>query len=190
MTDPFDPYSGDVGPYDDDDAYDDIPWADPQIKKDYEAALGRLILAHNNVDIHLTRLIRCVLKQLGDPEPLARMTIGSFAQRLENIRMLGAITRDIRLTNVPCTEIAELNRLRNIVAHGHFEQNPFDGQYELIGNKRTHTDFSVSRLDEITDELIKQGSHLNAMVTFWDVSILLPGGATPVNPHDPRRLQP
>jgi hypothetical protein len=186
MFDPLDPYSGDVGPFDDDDDYGDIPWADPQIKKDYEAALGRLILAHNNVDIHLTRLIRCVLKQLGDPEPLAKMAVGRFADRLENVRMLGAITKDTRLTNVPFVEIAKLNGLRNIVAHGHFEQNPFDGAYELIGNKRTHTDFSIDRLNEIADELTQRGSHLDAMVTFWDVSIILPEDAPPVNPDDPR----
>jgi hypothetical protein len=36
---------------------DEIHWADPEIRVDYEAALGRFILAFNEVDYRLTQLI-------------------------------------------------------------------------------------------------------------------------------------
>jgi len=38
-------------------ADDDIPWADPAIRTDYEAALGRFILAFNEVDYRLSQVI-------------------------------------------------------------------------------------------------------------------------------------
>jgi len=36
---------------------DDITWADPAIRTDYEAALGRFILAFNEVDYRLSQVI-------------------------------------------------------------------------------------------------------------------------------------
>ncbi len=44
---------------------DDVPWADPEIRIDYEAALGRFILAFNEVDYRLTQLIGWELSTRG-----------------------------------------------------------------------------------------------------------------------------
>jgi uncharacterized protein YutE (UPF0331/DUF86 family) len=159
-----DPSSAD---YDD----DDIPWADPQIRKDYEAALGRLILAHNDVDRFLTMLIECILRDLGDQKELEKLTLGLFARRLDNLRMLKGIRPELRLDGVDLDELEELNRLRNIVAHGHFEQNPFQGDYELISNNKTHKEFSVERLNEITKRLDDAGDQIKPQVYFWDMEV-------------------
>lgn len=184
MTDDFDPYSGDVGRFDDDDDY--IEWADPQIRKNYEAALGRLILAHNDLDRFLTRLIECYLGDLGDRPELAKLASGQFDRRLDNLRMLQGIKPDFRIGGVDFDKMKELNRLRNIVAHGHFEQNPSQGDYILITNKATHDDFSVERLDDITKGLTDTASRIKPAVYFWDTIIDLPEGGEPVNPEDPR----
>ena len=161
--------------------YDDehIEWADPQIRKNYEAALGRLILAFNDLDRFLTMLIECVLKDLGDRPELEKLTNGLFARRLDNLRMLNGIKPDPRIESIGFVDLEELNRLRNIVAHGHFEQNPYQGDYELISNQKTHKDFSVERLDEITKRLDDAGVRIKPQVYFWDVEIELPEGATP-----------
>lgn len=165
--DDLDPYSGDVGPFDDDDHYGDIPWADPQIKKDYEAALGRLILSYNDVDLHLTRLIEECLKQLGNPKHLKKLATGSFLERWDNVRLLRAILPNMPLLqDVAFKELHELNELRNIVAHGHFEQNPFQGDYELITRKDRHEGFSAERLDSITTRLTAQADSLKVRVWF------------------------
>ena len=154
--------------YDDDD--DHIEWADPQIRKDYEAALGRLILAHNSVDRHLTQLIERCLERLADPPALAKLRNGQFAQRLDNLELLKAIPIDLELDhpNLDIERLRALNRERNIVAHGHFEQNPFMGDYELIGNKARHQDYSVERLDGITAELDEHDSRISVLVDFYD----------------------
>lgn len=151
--------------YEDD---DDIPWADPGIRKDYEAALGRLILAHNDVDLHLTRLVDRIISHLGDPPALAKLATGEFAKRVDNVRTLYAIAPDMPLAGIDLDEMSELNRLRNIVAHGHFDQNPFQGTYELITNKKTHADFSTERLDEITERLEKVKTSIMPVIYFWD----------------------
>ena len=44
---------------------DDIPWADPAIRTDYEVALGRFILAFNEVDYRLSQVIGSELSQRG-----------------------------------------------------------------------------------------------------------------------------
>jgi hypothetical protein len=46
-------------PYDD----DDIPSADPAIRTDYEAALGRFVLAYNEVDYRVSQVIRSELNR-------------------------------------------------------------------------------------------------------------------------------
>jgi hypothetical protein len=168
--------AGDHFEWDDD---EDIPEADPAIRTSYEAALGRLILAHNNVDLHLTRLIECCLRKLGDPPELARLKNGMFAQRLENLRMLNAISSALHLRRVKFDELTDLNTQRNIVAHGHFEQNPYDGDYILITNKKKYGDYSIYRLNRITDGLIQQVYGLGPLVDFYDFIIEQAEGAEP-----------
>ena len=50
----------DSQPFDD----DDTPWASPEIRANYEAALGRFILAFNQVDNELTDVIETILRRL------------------------------------------------------------------------------------------------------------------------------
>lgn len=153
--------------------FDDVPWADPAIRTNYEAALGRLILAHNDVDLHLTRLIEECLKQLDNPKHLKKLATGSFIERWDNVRMLRAIRPEMTLLlGVDFKELHELNELRNIVAHGHFEQNPFQGDYELITRKQRHNDFSVTRLDTITARLTAQAEALKVSIWLNDLDDL------------------
>ncbi|WP_248116954.1 hypothetical protein [Brevundimonas sp. EYE_349] len=156
-----------------DDQFDDVPWADPAIRERYEAALGRLILAYNDVDLHLTRLIEECQRKLGDPKHLKKLATGSFIERWDNVRMLRAILPDMPLLQgIDFKELHELNELRNIVAHGHFEQNPFQGDYELITRKQRHDDFSAERLDNITGRLNAQAEALKVSVWFDDLEDL------------------
>lgn len=162
----------DEGP-ESDHQFDDVHWADPAIRKNYEAALGRLILAHNDADLQLTRLIEKCIEQLGDKPELAKLASGTFDRRLANTRMLSAILPDLKvLEGIAFDELAELNGFRNIVAHGHFEQNPFQGEYELITRTKRHDNFSTERLNGITARLEKQAEALKVSVWFCDLEDL------------------
>lgn len=173
--DDLDPYSGDIGPDDDGDYYD-FPDIDPGIRTNYEAALGRLILAHNDVDYHLTQLIECCLKKLGKRSELSQLAKGMFADRLKTLKMLNAISPDLRLNFLDYDELSSLNGERNIVAHGHFEQNPYDGDYRLIRNSETFKAYSVERLDKITARLKTQAHKLSPIVAFYNVETVFPEG--------------
>lgn len=169
MTDPLDPYSGDIGPYDDDD-YDYVEWASPAIRHDYEAALGRLILAHNAVDRNLTILIQRCLDKLGNPTGLKSLDSGSFATRVTNVGVLRALVPSLQLDGIDLSELSQLNGNRNVVAHGHFEQDPFSGEYTLIG-KTVYRDYSTERLNEITQRLKAQSRYIGAIIAFGFLGI-------------------
>lgn len=159
MSEPF--YYDD---FDDDDAPQE--WADPSIRRDYEAALGRLILAHNEADRNLTIIIKQCLKALGDPPALSTMTHGNFAARLTNLGILQTLCPSFRISGIDVAALASINGDRNVVAHGHFEQNPFDGDYILIGAKKNFTNYSTERLDKITERLGVQNRQMSAVIAF------------------------
>lgn len=164
-----------------DDEYDDEGpqgSADPEIRTEYEAALGRLILAHNDVDRHLTLLIECCVKALGSPKDL-RLPNGGFNERLATLRMLRDVQPALRLSYLDFDELSDLNGQRNAVAHGHFEQNPYDGEYVLIKNSKTMKNYPAKRLDDITARLAAQAQQLKPQVWFFDIKI-------PPVPEDPR----
>ena len=152
-----------------DDSYDDdIPWADPSIRTDYEAALGRLILAHNEVDLRVTQLIERCLDRLDNPPPMRRLTHGMLGERLRSLDLLKALPINLELDRVDLSKLHQLNNDRNVVAHGHFEQNPFDGDYVLIGRKKRIEDYPTERLDRITADLQAASRQLSVLVDFYD----------------------
>jgi hypothetical protein len=79
---------------------DDIPWADPAIRTDYEAALGRFILAYNEVDYRVSQVIRSELTRRGRPDLAETASKGQFAQRLETLAILGT-SKDGHLAALP-----------------------------------------------------------------------------------------
>lgn len=156
---------------DDDPYYDDVPWADPSIRTNYEAALGRLILAHNEVDFRITKLIERCLKRLGSPQSMERLKRGQLVDRLRALDLLKALPMRLEVERVDIEKLHQLNNERNIVAHGHFEQNPFDGDYVLIDEKRRIQDYPVERLDKVAGELKAMAGYLSALVDFYDPPI-------------------
>lgn len=167
-------------PYPNEHDDDDIPWADPRIRIDYEAALGRLILTHNDVDLHLTLLIEKSLERLASEDPeLQKLRLGPFKKRLDNLRTLHKKSPALNLHGLDFAALEEVNEQRNIVAHGHFEQNPYMGDYRLITNKETHKDFSIERLNSITERINALGMSIKPMVWFDFIEHELPEGARP-----------
>ena len=93
MTD-VDPWLGE--PFD-----DDVPWADPNIRKDYEAALGRFILLFNELDYHVGSFIRAELERSGQSQ--LSDSGASFAQRLP---LFGVLARaDTYLSQVSVADL-------------------------------------------------------------------------------------
>lgn len=135
------------------DWYDDIPSADPAIRTEYEAALGRFILAYNEADYRLSRVIAAELSDRGHLDLGAAAAKGTFAQRLEKLEILST-AENRHLSRVPVAKLRSLHAGRNNLAHGHFDQNPFDGSYYVIQREKAR-DYPVSRILELADDLAK-----------------------------------
>lgn len=72
-----------------------------------------------------------------------------YSRKVLVLDLLSLLNDPGDLKNAPITEMRELGRERNVVAHGHFEQNPFQGDYKLVGKGR-YSDYSPARLDGLT----------------------------------------
>lgn len=99
------------------------------------------------------------------------MTKGSFTARLNHLRTLNNRFPELKLRDLQFEELVALNELRNVVAHGHFDQNPFQGDYALIGKTR-RDDFPAKRLDEITARLEEAANVIKVQIWFSDLEDL------------------
>jgi hypothetical protein len=167
------------------DDYDNQPYADPQIRTAYEAALGRLILGHNEVDHRLTNALKRVTDRLVSDNSLAQFATGTFDTRLRNLELFQKAIPDSGAVCVDVAALRRLNKIRNDVAHGHFDQDPFDGSFTLIGDgkgsgKRAK-DYSIADLNQAAEDLKSIATTLRAYEVFGDFPRrYLPGGAEQV----------
>lgn len=137
-----------TGPDTDEDD-ENIPFASPEIREGYEAALGRFMLAFNEIDNLLTELIDTILTRLDRTDLIKQCTNQNFAPKLLVLDLLKTSSEGDGISDVSIESMRELAIHRNKVAHGHFDQNPFDGSYEVV-SKNVPADYPVQRLDELT----------------------------------------
>jgi hypothetical protein len=151
---------------------DDIPWADPSIRTEYEAALGRFILAFNEVDFGISKIIACEILKRGRSDLAESAAKSPFVQRLETLDILASTTTHSALAALSVAKLRSLNGDRNKLAHGHFDQNPFDGSYTLILKAKTG-DYPTVRVRKLAEELAEfaeQLRHMEAMYEFEEVT--------------------
>ena len=69
---------------------DDGPWASPEIREGYEAALGRFMLEFNEIDNRLTEVIEIVLTRLKRAHLVNFSTRQNFALKVLVLDLLQA----------------------------------------------------------------------------------------------------
>jgi hypothetical protein len=153
----------------------DIPWADPAIRAEYEAALGRFILAFNEVDYRLSQVIGSELSERGRHDLAKTASKGPFAQRLETLEILVSSTKNGQLTSLPVAILRTLNGDRNILAHGHFDQNPFDGSYTLVLAAKAR-DYPIPRILRLTEELVQIADQFRHSENLYHFDVLTDEG--------------
>lgn len=62
--------------------------ADPAIRADFREALGRFIMAHNEVDFWMTGILSKAVKMLALGGSLANLALGDFAMRATDLALL------------------------------------------------------------------------------------------------------
>lgn len=129
---------------------DETPWADPAIRLRYEALLGAFMLHHNAIDDMVLRLLTVILSRLGRSDLPLQPIKGNFYVRLYVLDVLRSTTEGCDLTAVQMKELYAITKFRNDVAHGHMDQNPFQGSYELLSKGAPlKGDFSLERMEEM-----------------------------------------
>lgn len=166
--------------------HDTAPYADPAIRPAYEAALGRLILAHNEVDFRLAKALERAVLRIAPDRTLIHYATGTFDNRVRNLELLQRLAPGSGIVGVDVAELRRLNAIRNTVAHGHFDQNPFDGSFVLVGDgkgrDKKKKEFATSELDEAAAALKAIATSLFAHEVFGDrpLNSVPPEGARPL----------
>jgi hypothetical protein len=153
---------------DDDGDYGDeeVPWASPEIQQNYEAALGRFMLAFNRLDNLLGEIIETVLVRLGRQDLVNECVCASFDMRLRCLDLLRHTGEGDGIQQVPIADIKAINGTRNALAHGHFEQNPFSGSYTVVGRRNSRY-YSAAEIDGLAEKATTAWAALRHSQLFY-----------------------
>lgn len=131
--------------------HDDIPSADPQIQKDYEAALGAFLVVFNLIENTVNDVIVMALQQSERQDILQRLKGDSFSRKLATLDLI-SLTYSQPLPKTLVDELRDLSTHRNNFAHGHFDQNPFDGDYKIVTDrKKKLISMPIAQLNLLTE---------------------------------------
>lgn len=152
----------------------DEPIADPAIREAYQNALGRFMMAHNEVDFWMSGILTKAVKMLDPDGRLDGLALGDFATRATNLALLMKTAPHLALGGIGNGRLHELNGTRNILAHSHFDQDPWDGTYEIV--KARHRSLTEKRLKNLNadninaqaKELEEIAAHMSAVFDFID----------------------
>ena len=125
------------------------PFADPQIQLDYEAAFGAFLVAFNRIENTVNDIIILALQQSERADILKRVSGDSFRHKLITLDLIALAYPDA-LPQKIVNELAGLANHRNKLAHGHFHQNPFDGSYKIVTDRR-ELPMQICQLVQLTE---------------------------------------
>lgn len=106
---------------------------------------------------------------MGSAPELSPLTKGGFKERLDKAILLKAIRSDLKIDLLDFDSILKMAQHRNSVAHSHFDQNPFSGEYKLLDNAMKAKDYTTERLSQLRTELESINRQLSAVVDFYDI---------------------
>jgi hypothetical protein len=130
---------------------DDPPFASPDIRLNYEAALGRFVLEFNQVDNLLGTLINTVLRRLGRSDLAEKSARWDFWLKVLVLDLLKSSTEGGGLQDISASALTNIAKERNKLAHGYFDQNPFSGDYDIVV-RNVPQQYSVEKLNALTKE--------------------------------------
>ena len=126
----------------------DVPTADPQIQKDYEAALGAFLVAFTQIENTVSDVIFLALEKADRKDILKHLRGDAFRKKLNTLELI-SLSHPRPLPKSALDELRYLGTRRNELAHGHFHQNPFDGSYEISTNRKAFP-MPVTQLKQLT----------------------------------------
>lgn len=111
-----------------------------ELRGAYASALGEFLVAFNAVEIGLGAVIAAALhNRLSAPEVSASME-GNVRRKSNVLRILSLDPKNQHLAAIPFERVQSMISVRNALAHGHFEQNPYDGSHTVVPVDRSKRD--------------------------------------------------
>jgi hypothetical protein len=146
---------------------DGLPWASPEIQRKYEAALGRFMLEFNRLDTLLGETLEFVLAHL-DRKDLIKDCVGrDFSQKLFFLDLLKQSSGGSGIKHVSISDLKNISGVRNFLAHGHFDQNPYDGSYVVRLRDKKPSYRSAKVIDGLTEQATKASDALRSSHAFY-----------------------
>lgn len=161
--------------------FDDEPSADPQIQKDYEAALGAFLVVFNRIENTVSDIIGLVLSKAGRGDTLKSLNGDHFSRKLTTLDLLSLVYPKSMLSKALLEELRYLGGERNNMAHGHFDRNPFDGSYKIVTDRKTLS-VPIAKIIKLTQRAEKVCDELRGSLAFFlfdDLDGSNDGGRTP-----------
>lgn len=104
----------------------------PETRQEYDAALGRFILAFNELDNLLTKIIETTLERLDRNDLVKVCKQQNFALKLLTLDLLKSSHEGAAIADAPILLMKQVPGERNTRAHGHFVQNSLDRIYDIV----------------------------------------------------------
>jgi len=138
--------------------------ADPQIQRDYEAALGDFLVKFNKLENLVSDIVRRGFEELGQPD--LYVAAHKIDMKLYVLRVISLAIPTLHMPNID--EIKALNGERNNLAHGHFQQDQYSGKYVIVtqkGEERQHSVVTIQRLAKRAEAATNDLT--TCMAHFW-----------------------
>lgn|GEM_PF-5203754 len=140
----------------------------PQLREAYELALGKFLVAFNAIENNTSRLVWRALHAKGLASLADLLAKQRFDLRLDTLK---ALIADIdRLDYLDVESLKRLSEERNHLAHGHFSVDPYSGEHQIEGQKRSTAANrkALDSLNEWTQEAVRLAHTLSeAEMSFW-----------------------
>jgi hypothetical protein len=145
----------------------DKPFAGPEMRRKYEAALGSFLVTFNAVENYMRYTVEEIAKSSGQADLWAKHLSGDeFTRQLKNLRILVLV--EPFFSDTPFERLAALNNIRNKLAHGHYDQDLFSDDFEVVG-KKERTKITIEEIRKATREADGLWQELgNNLAYFWD----------------------
>ena len=159
---------GDHIPYNDDDYIDADLGAS---REDYEAHLGKFLVAFNRVENTVSDLVGRALSRAGRDDLIDRAMTRGLDRKLDDLELL--LIQAPPAQRLPFAEIRQLSQNRNALAHGHYDDWQGFGSFEVItrsGRRKTYSPEVIAPLVAKAEDLAFQLRQQQARWDFHQIS--------------------
>jgi hypothetical protein len=137
------------------------------MRQDYELALGRFMVAFNELDYVLTQILRLILLRLDRNDLVEDCAFKSdFALRLRFLDLLRYSHHGNGIANISIASLRALAQERNVLAHAHFDEDPFDDSYRLIARRKAPS-YLPERINGLTAQMAAAVEALRYAETYY-----------------------